>query len=529
MNAEEFHESRRRGRGSGEGRGKGTRDDGREEESESLQLRRRSYATDEKLVDVDQTTGEAKAGGGGGGEKGGRTNRSSDDSGERRDDDAGDGDGSGGSRSGDKGTRRADESSLGGRQGGACVGCGRCSCCEVALPFMKDAFDSSKEVAERTKNVNIEGVRSGEGRGRGGRRAPAGSGYETSESNDERRCRHSPDLRRDYGFGARRRDGGEGYGHDMAETGNRSDPSAGRGDDGFARRRRRRQQRQDDGREYDHHRRRPQPRQDGGRSDDRHRYRRGEEYFDGNRLPQEQNHWRTDRRRRYRRNEGGDGHQSYGVGEGDRHQRVAPVCSSGEVSSEEEHMSPRCRRARREAQAAAAANSARKESSRDTLRRKGDFARHRRREKHDGGGEGNAAFSTPVSTPRRTQPALAPSNQNFSTWRGGRRGRGTDNLDRSGGGDGSVLEYPALPPSALPEARRRRRHDLVDAAAAHGTEWQPDDLGGRRRADRSSREVWWYHSRCATAIGVFFQKQSCTACGIVPTVFSPTDQIASNS
>lgn len=155
-------------------------------------------------------------------------------------------------------------------------------------------------------------------------------------------------------------------------------------------------------------------------------------------------------------------------------------------------MRPRRRRARREAEAeavaAAAAKSAR-ETSHVSIRTKDDLARHRRREKQSGG-EGNAAFSTPFSTPRRGQPAAAPPHQTFSSWRGRQRGRDIVDLDRNGGGDSPVLDYPVLPPSVLPDARRRRGRDLSNAVATGGTgRAMDDDFGGRRRGGRRSRKV----------------------------------------
>lgn len=446
MDAEEFHKSRRTGRGLGERRGKGTKDRGREGESESQQLRRRSYAPREELVDVDPTTGEDKPGGGRE-DVAGRTRPSHENPVEIRDGDRG------GGRGGNEGMRHALGAAFGGGEG-ACEGCGRCSCCgRVAFPFMKDAFDSSKGLAEGAKDANDEGGRpregGGRGTGRGDRRVPGGSGHRTSESSDERHYRHSPDLQRDYDFGARRRDRGEGHGHEMAATGHRSDPSAGRGEKGCARRRRRRRSAQ---------------RQDGGREDDHHRYHR-EAHFDGHQRPEVEK-------------------------DGRRHQRMATGYSGGDVSNEEEHMSPRRRRARREAAVTAAANSA-TEAARVGFGHKEDFARHRRREKQgsDGGG---VAFSTPFSTPRRGQPAAAPPKQHLSTWRGDRRdgrGRGIDNRDRNAGGNSPVRGYLALPPSALPEARRRCRRDLPAAAAMGGSGGEVDDFGNRRRANRRSRQV----------------------------------------
>lgn len=489
MDAEEFHKSRRRGKGRGEGGEKEAMDDGREEESESQQLRRRSYPPGEELAGVDPTAGEARAGGGSGGdEKGGREKLALDKPGERRDGE-GNRDGEGGSccRRRHKGTGLPNESALGGGEG-ACAVCGRCNCC--GRPLVKDAFDGRSGVAAGAKDVNTEGGRTDEekeeeekrrrGKNRGGRGALGGTGHGTS---DERHHRHSPHLRRDHDLGARRRDRGEGFDHEVVATGNRSDPSAGRGDGGFARRRRRRPppQRQDDRREDDHHRHRPPPRRGDGRNDD-HRRNGRDENLDGDRPLQGHDHERSSRHNRSHRDESFDGHRRSEVGKGGRRQRVAPGYSSIDLSSEEEGMSPRRRQARREAAAAAAvANSGKKDAPRVSLGKKGDLARHRRRERHSSG-EGNAAFSTPLSTPRRGQPAAATPSKNLSAWRGGRQGRVEDDLGRGGGGDSLALGYPTLPPSALPEARRRHRGDVGRS---------PGDFGDRRGAGRRSREVWW--------------------------------------
>ena len=476
MDAEEFHKSRRRG----SGRGEEARGDDRDVESESQQLRRRSYVPGDELVDADAARREARADGGGGDVKKGREQPILENkSGERRDGE-GDDESDGSPRRGHEGTKLPNASTLGGG-GGACAECGRCNCC--GKPLVKEAFDGGFGVAGETKDVSNEGGKREEGSKRGidgdSRGALGRTGNGTGESRSERHHRQSPELRRDHDLGARRRDGGEGFGHEAVGTGHRSEPSAGRWDEGFARRRRRLPMgRQDDRREDDRHRHRPSQRRDGGRHDDRRRHGR-DDYGD---RPQGHVHGGSDRHHQIRRDEGSDGHRRSEVRKGGRRQRLSPGYSSDDLSSEEGHVSPRRRRARREAAAAAVvANSAREDALRVSLGKKGELGRRRRRERHSSG-EGNAAFSTPLSTPRRGQPAAAPPIQNPSTWRGGRRGRGVEELGRNVGGDSPALDYPTLPPSALPDARLRRGRNVGGP---------PDAFGDRRGAGRRSKEVRW--------------------------------------
>lgn len=438
MDAEEFHRSRRRGSvGGREGRGVVQDDDPPPEgESESLQLRRRSYPPSEDPIDVDPVTGEDIPGRDG--EEGGRGSRrrrrrseNVDELGERRD---------GGGRNGGS----VPQPKTGG--GGVCPGCGRCDCCGgVATSHYKGAVDGRKE---------------GGGAGSGGRRwrgAPRHGASDASSSEESRRNHRSrPDRRRRFDFDNcghddnndddddHRRHVRQGDSHRAVVSGYRSDSS------GRPRRRRQspplqgREDRLEDGR---HH----------GR---RHR----DEYIDSRPRP---------------RGSKGDGRQH----------RLPLGYSSGDASSfEEEPVSPRRRRARREA-AAAAVVAAAETSARETSH----FTRHRPTKNDGSGGGGGATFSTPFSTPRR-HPAAAPSNQAATTWRSGRhsgRGRGEENL-RSGhtGDDGARQGYRSLPPPRLPEASTRRvRHRSAAGAAAARMEGRSNDYSSRRRVDRRAREV----------------------------------------
>ncbi len=445
MDAEDFHRSRRRGRGAGELTAKGAKEYPSEDLSDSELRRRRSYTPSEELTDVDPATGKDKPGSQGRVE--GRRRRMADDA--------------GGGRSGGQGAE------------GTCAGCGRCNLCgRTASPNENKAMDSrnpKEDSGYSEEGGAAAGGSGGRGAGRGRRRGRGGSGHGTSESSVEREYRSSPDRgrdahsnyrdrRKDRGrSGGHERDRGRGRGRELTETGHRSDPSGGRGDRGAARRRR-------------------DPQQERG-SRNEHGYNR---------------HRRTDRL-------GGNPRS------GGRRDLRGPGVETGYSSSElsslgDEDASPRRRPPRREtaagaATAAAAAAVANRTSARESslraFRKSGGAARLRARD--DRGGD--AAFSTPFSTPRR-QAAAAPARQGHPTWRDslrGGRGRRAGGPDSgvSDGGDSGLHGYPSLPPAVLSEGRRARPGDLFagGGGGGGGKEWQPDGDAGRRRARRRAREV----------------------------------------
>lgn len=453
VDAEEFHRSRRRG---SEWERRAQYDiTPPEDESESLQRRRRSYASRKDLIDVDPVTGEDLSGRDVEEERR-RRREDLDSPGTRRDGGGGDG-------------RPIPPRETGGGRGGgegACPGCGRCSCCgRAASSRYKEAVDHRKEKKGTEQRPGCGHGGGGEGRGGEGRRASSGGrrlreapkrGASDASSSEERQYRRSrPDRRRQLDFDYRSHDhlrhGRGGDGHDVVESGHRSDPSG--GSRKIAARTRRRQPPPS------------RPEREGRREDDGHyRRRHRDEYYDSRPRP------------------------AGGRKDDDRHRRLVLGYSSDDASSlEEEPLSPRQRREKREEEAAAAVAAA-ATSARETSH----LARHRARDKYGSGGGGGAIFSTPFSTPRR-HPAAALPNQVETTWlvgRHGGRGWGAENLCSVDSGDGGVrISYRSLAPPKLPEPSLRRLRDRSASGAAVPSEGQPGDTSSRRRVNRRAREV----------------------------------------